>query len=129
MKKLIHLFQLACALSVLALAAGCKTTQNTENLLSQAGFKTLTATAPEQKARLHSLRAGHLSVVQRAGKTYYIFPDVTRNLLYVGRQDEYENYENLRWLQSHSGERAATPTEIVSDLNWDPWIGWMELWP
>jgi hypothetical protein len=129
MKKLITLFKLACACCLLAPAIGCKTTQNTESLLAQAGFKTLTATTPEQQAHLKSLRAGHVSVVQRAGKIYYVFPDVARNLLYVGRQDDYENYENLRWLQNHSGERHATPTDIASDLNWGVWGGWVELWP
>jgi len=129
MKNLITLLQLACAIGLLAPTLGCKTTQNTESLLAQAGFKTLTATTPEQQAHLKSLRAGHITIVQRAGRTYYVYPDVARNVLFVGRNDEYENYENLRWLQTHSGERHATPTDVASDLNWGIWIGWVELWP
>jgi len=96
--------------ALLALVPGCASTKQTEGLLSAAGFKTHPATTPQQQAHLKSLPAHKVSAVQKDGKTYYVFPDVARNVLYVGQSTEYEQYKKLR-RQQDLAEEQLNPAE------------------
>jgi hypothetical protein len=58
--------KLLTALALLAFAGGCATEQQqTENLLSAAGFKTVIASTPEQQEYLKTLKQGKLTAVKR----------------------------------------------------------------
>jgi hypothetical protein len=92
------------ALALLAFAVGCATTQQTENLLPAAGFKTVTASTPKQQQHLKTLKPGKITSVKRSGKTYFVFPDPAHNQLYVGGQAEYQKYQQLRLQQKLSNE-------------------------
>jgi len=74
-------------------------TQRTEDLLSQGGFKIVRANTPAQQARLRALPANRITMVQRDGKEYFVFPDVSQNVLYVGQKSELQNYQELRAAQ------------------------------
>ena len=91
--------------ALLAFVSGCATTKNTEELLSAAGFKAHPATTAQQQAHIKSLPAHKVSAVQKGGKTYYVFPDVARNVLYVGQSAEYEQYKKLRRQQELADEQ------------------------
>jgi hypothetical protein len=99
------------ALVLLSFAVGCATTQQTENLLSTAGFKTVPASTPKQQERLKTLTPGKITSAKRGGKTYYVFPDPARNQLYVGSQTEYQKYQQLRLQRKLSEEKIAAEME------------------
>ncbi len=84
----------ACAIAALY-SAGCATPKpnlHTEELLQSSGFRIITATTPAQKAQLQTLRPGKLTVVQRNGKTWYVYPDAARQQIYVGNADQYQAF-------------------------------------
>jgi hypothetical protein len=117
---------LSLALGLLALAVaamGCSTTKQTENMLSAAGFKVMPATTPEQKAHLATLPANKVTMVMREGKTYFVFPDAKQQVLYVGQQPQYNEYQRLR-LQKQMAEEQAQAAELNSESAWGVWGGW-----
>ncbi len=72
-----------CAITLLAVAASCASTQSTENMLIAAGFKVVTPKTATQEEKLKALPPGKVTSVQRSGKTYYVFPDATNNQAYA----------------------------------------------
>ena len=95
MKPFLNPAKLSAVVALLILAAGCATTKHTENFLTAAGFKLVRATTPKQEQRLKSLPTEKISTVQRNGKTYYVFPDVSHNRIYLGTPNEYQNYRQM----------------------------------
>lgn len=70
-------------------------TPNAENLLLSAGFKAKVATTAKQRQELKTLPEGKVSPVSQNEKTFYIYPDATRNQIYVGNDGQYQAYQNL----------------------------------
>ena len=117
---------LALAAGVLALAVlglGCSTTKQTENMLSAAGFKMMPATTPEQQAHLKTLPPHKVTLVIRDGKTYFAYPDVKQQVLYVGQQAQYDAYQKLR-VQKQMAEEQAQAANMNSEAAWAPWGAW-----
>ena len=111
---------LACnifAATLIVLVAGCATTKQTEDLLSAAGFKPRPAATAKQEAQLKSLPAHTVSSVQKNGKTYFVYPDVARNVLYIGQPAEYEQYKKLREQQKWA-EEQVNPAEQMQVDSW-----------
>jgi hypothetical protein len=113
------------AAALLALTAGCASTRQTEDLLSAAGFKSVPATTPEQQAHLKTLPARKVTVVERNGKTYFVYPDVKQNMLYVGQQAQYQQYQKLReqYQMALEQENAAEMRANEGWGMWGPWAG------
>lgn len=113
------------AAALLALAVGCATNRTTENRLAAAGFKCVPADTPERLAHLKTLPAHKVSAVERDGQTYFIYPDVKNNLLYVGQQAQYQQYLTLREQEKLALERAeAANINVESGWGmWGPWAG------
>jgi len=107
----------------LALGGGCSTTKQTENMLSAAGFKIMPAATPEQQAHLKSLPPHKVTMVQREGKTYFVFPDQKQQVIYVGQQAQYDAYQKLR-LQNQLAEEQMNAAELNSESAWGVWGGW-----
>jgi N-methylhydantoinase A/oxoprolinase/acetone carboxylase beta subunit len=107
--------------SLLALAVGCATTMRTEDLLSAAGFKIVPATTPELQARLKTIPAHKVTMVQRDGKEYFVYPDVTQNVLYVGQNAQYQRYQQLRE-QNQLAQEQLHAAELNAD--WGAWGSW-----
>ena len=105
--------------ALLALAIGCTTTKERENMLSAAGFKMVPANTPEREAHLKSLPADKITPVQREGTTYYTFPDPKNNVLYVGREQQYQEYRKLRYQKQLADEQLET-----AQMNEDAWGAW-----
>jgi hypothetical protein len=91
----------------LVLAVGCSTTKSTENLLSAAGFKMMPADTPEKVAHLNSLPSGKITRVQRNGMLYFTYPDAKNRMLYVGHQEQYQEYQRLRLQQQLTEEQLS----------------------
>jgi hypothetical protein len=119
-------------LALLALAAGCASTQNKEDMLVAAGFKVITPSTPEQTVKLKTLANHKVSQVQKNGKTYYVFPDAAHNQAYVGNPSQYQAYQQLRLERQEAKEnleaaimnKDAVEMNQESEMNWGGWNGW-----
>ena len=112
-----------------ALLIGCATTQsstqNRENMLVAAGFKIITPKTAAQQQKLQNLPPGKVTMIQKAGKTYYIFPDPAHNQAYVGGPKQYRHYQELRASNKLATENMET-AEMYQDsaMQWSLWGGW-----
>jgi hypothetical protein len=113
----------ALALAVaFAVVGGCSTTQQTENLLSAAGFRAIPATTPQQQAHLKTLPAHKVTLVVRDGQTTYVYPDVPHQVLYVGQDAQYQEYQRLR-LQKQMAQDQVQVAEMNTEPGWGVWGG------
>src|SRR6266480_4948156 len=111
-----------------ALLFGCATTastQNRENMLVASGFKMITPKTTAQQQKLQNLPPGKVTMIQKGGKTYYVFPDPAHNRAYVGRPREYQAYQQLRATNKLVAENLET-AEMYQDaeMQWSLWGGW-----
>jgi hypothetical protein len=111
-----------------ALFVGCATTastQNRENMLVASGFKVITPQTTAQKQKLQNLPPGKVTMIQKGGKTYYIFPDPAQNQAYVGGPKQYRHYHELRTTNKLAQENLET-AEVYQDsaMEWSLWGGW-----
>ena len=133
MKQIRVSLMMISAIALLALTVGCATTQtstqNRESMLVASGFKTVTPKTPAQQQKLQKLPPGKVTMIQKAKKTYYIFPDPARNLAYVGGPNEYQAYQQLRAANKLAKENLET-AEMYQDaeMNWGAWGGWVAGW-
>ncbi|HAB19821.1 MAG TPA: hypothetical protein PLX89_13935 [Verrucomicrobiota bacterium] len=106
------------------LAASCSTTKQTENLLSAAGFKVVPATTPQQQAHLKTLPPDKVTMVPRDGSVYYVYPDPAQQVLYVGQEAQYQEYQRLR-LQNQLAEEKVEAAQMNSEASWGAWGPWV----
>ncbi len=126
MKQILISFKTLCAITLLAVAAGCASTQSTENMLVAAGFKVIAPKTATQEEKLKALPPDKVSMVQKSGKTYYVFPDATNNQAYVGGPKQYQAYRQLRLQKQMADEKveAAEMNLEASEMDWGGWGGW-----
>jgi len=90
----------ATATAAALFAAGCATPAAAprvdEARLLDLGFKVLVAQTTVQQQWVQSLTPGQIRAVQRDGKKFFIYPDATRNQIYVGGPREYDAYQQLQ---------------------------------
>ncbi len=67
-----------------------------EELLTTCGFKAIPATTAQQVQQMQMLPPDRISVVNRNGNRYYVFPDPAKKVLYVGHDAQYQAYSNQR---------------------------------
>jgi hypothetical protein len=112
---------------------GCSTTQtstqNRESMLVASGFKVITPKTAKQQQKLQTLPPGKVTMIQKTGKTYYIFPDPAQNQAYVGGPKEYQAYQQLRAANQLARENLET-AEMYQDaeMQWGLWGGWGRGW-
>src|SRR5881275_3574102 len=117
MKQIRVSFNMIGVIALLALAAGCTTTsstQNKESMLVASGFKVITPKTAAQQQKLQQLPPGHVAMINRQGKTYYIFPDAAHNQAYVGGPHENQAYKQLRAANNIAQENLET-AEMYQD--------------
>jgi len=127
MKHIFTGFNLIGAFTLLVLALGCTSmqTQNKENLLIAAGFKVIVPSTAAQKQKLQALPAGKVTLVQKDGKTYYVFPDAANNQAYVGGPTQYQAYKQLRLANKLANENLeAAEMNQDASMDWGSWGGW-----
>ena len=122
-------FMMISVTALLALLAGCTTTQtdvqDKRNMLIAAGFKTITPKTAEQQQRLQKLQVGTVATVQKNGKTYYIVADPPQNLVYVGGPKQYQAYQQLRIQKQLAQENLETAAMYQdASMDWGGWGGW-----
>jgi len=130
MKNLPNLIKAFSVLSLLVFAAGCQSnTQFKASELTSSGFKTISATSPAQQAKLKGLSTTKVTQVQRSGKTYYVFPDLKNNILYVGQQPQYMAYKQLKAAkQQEINFQMDSQNAFISNdamlTSWNDWGSW-----
>ena len=84
------------AIALVGITPGCATkpAYSTASLLASSGFKVIPATTPDQQRQMKTLPSGKVSKVVRNGTTYYVYPDHTQNVLYVGKKEQYQTFQN-----------------------------------
>ena len=130
MKQKRVLFTMISLTALLALIAGCSTTQTASiedkrTMLVAAGFKTISPKTPEQQQKLQKLQTGQVAQIQKNGKTYYVVADPSQNVVYVGGPTQYQNYQQLRAQKQLADENLET-AEMYQDaaMDWGRWGGW-----
>ena len=127
MKHLFNGLNLIGACALLALVAGCagNQVQNKENLLIAAGFKVIVPKTPAQQQKLQALPVDKVSLVQKGGKTYYVFPDAANNQAYVGGPQQYQSYKQLRLENKLANDNLeAAEMNQEASMNFGAWGGW-----
>jgi hypothetical protein len=129
MKLWRRIFHCSIGAACTALLIGCATTQsstqNRESMLVASGFKVITPKTAAHQQKLQNLPPGKVTIIQKGGKTYYIFPDPAHNRAYVGRPREYQAYQQLRATNKLVKENLET-AEMYQDaeMQWSLWGGW-----
>ena len=87
---------LTAAVSTL-FVAGCAEmgSGNTTSLLSAAGFRLRTPQTPKQQQMYAALPSYKVERATVQGHTFYVYKDEKAGVAYVGREQEYQNYQQL----------------------------------
>lgn len=120
------------------LLTGCSTishdikessTRASEEQLRASGFKIMIADNQERQEMLNGLPPETITRIPRPDNTYYIYPDPDVCMcLYVGRETEFQNLQQLR--ASAQQSRQATVAHEVDEnqrAGWSPagpWGNW-----
>jgi hypothetical protein len=114
-----------CLSLLLSCATTQTSTQNRESMLAASGFKVITPKTAAQKQKLQNLPPGKVTMIQKKGKNYYIFPDPAHNQAYVGGPKQYRHYQQLRADNKLANENLET-AEMYQDaeMQWSLWGGW-----
>jgi hypothetical protein len=112
------IFAAATALCV----AGCAEmgSANTTSLLSAAGFRQRTPQTPKQQQIYAALPPYQVERATVPGKgVFYVYKDEQAGLAYVGREQEYQRYQQLAIQQQIAQERyAAAEMERAAAWQW-----------
>src|SRR6478736_5815014 len=132
MKRIRTSINTISVVALLALTVGCSTTsstQNKESMLVASGFKVITPKTAAQQQKLQQLPPGHVAMINKNGRTYYIFPDAAHNQAYVGGPHEYQAYQQLRAANNIANEQLET-AQMYQDaaMQWGAWGGWGMGW-
>ena len=68
---------------------------NTTALLSAAGFHAITPQTPKQQQMYAALPPYQVEHATMKGRAFYIYKDEKAGVAYVGREQEYQNYQQL----------------------------------
>src|SRR4029077_9520838 len=132
MKQIRTSFNTIGVIALLALTVGCSTTsstQNKESMLVASGFKVITPKTAAQQQKLQQVPSGHVVMVNRNGRTYYIFPDAAHNQAYVGGPQEYQAYQQMVAANHLANEQLET-AQMYQDtaMQWGACGGWGMGW-
>src|SRR4029434_5489219 len=132
MKQIRTSFNMVSIIALLALTAWLNTTsstQNKESMLVASGFKVITPKTAAQQQKLQQLPPGHVAMVNKNGRTYYVFPDAAHNQAYVGGPKEYQAYQQLRVANNIAQENVETAQMYHTEtMNWVPRVGGRVAW-
>ena len=133
MKPIRYLFLTSIAAACAAFLVSCSTTQtstqNKESMLVASGFKTIIPKTAAQQQKLQNLPPGKVTMIQKKGKTYYIFPDPANNRAYVGGPRQYQAYQQLR-AENKLTKEDLESAEMYQDseMQWSLWGGGEGVW-
>jgi hypothetical protein len=104
MKWIFTALSIVGALALLSLNLGCTGVEDTEDLLSQAGF-TIGIMTDAQRQQLKPYK---VTVAKENGETSYFYADPAYNHTYVGNEPQYQRFLQLQ-KQLWAARNAYTP--------------------
>ena len=117
---------LTLAAATALLLAGCAGvgSGNTTSLLSAAGFRVLTPQTPKQQQIYAALPPYQVERATVPGKgVFYVYKDEKAGLAYVGREQEYQRYQQLA-IQQQIAQDYYMAVEMNRAAAW----GWYGAW-
>ena len=119
--NVILLFAAAAAALFIAGCAGMGSA-NTTALLSAAGFRSGTPRTPQQQQIFAALPPYRVERATVEGKgVFYVYKDEKAGLAYVGREQEYQRYQQLA-IQQQIAQNYYTAAEMDRAAAWQ-WYG------
>lgn len=96
-------------------------TKDTEQLLTEAGFKMKLADTPAKMAHLRTLSQNKIMAHQKDGSVYYIYADAANcQCFYWGKEQSYRNFLLLQEQQNIANEeRMEAEMNEQEYLDWD----------
>ena len=114
------------------LLAGCAGmgSSNTESLLSAAGFRVKTPQTPKQQQIYAAVPPYQVQRATVPGKgVFYVYKDEKAGVAYVGREPEYQRYQQLAIQQQIAQNQiAAAEMEQQAALDWYGGFGFRGFW-
>ena len=97
---------------------------NTISLLSAAGFRARTPETPKQQQLYAALPPYHVERATVKGKgAFYVYKDEKAGVAYVGREQEYQRYQQLA-IQQQIAQDQYMAAQMQADAAW----GWYGAW-
>jgi hypothetical protein len=99
--------------------------ENTERLLSAAGFQPNPANTASRRDSLASLAPYEVQRKLRGDEFYYVYADPEQNLVFIGDQKAYGKYQELLIQQEISNENmTAAQLNMSAAQQWNDWAFW-----
>ena len=113
------------------LLAGCAGmgSANTTSLLTAAGFRARTPQTPKQQQMYAALPPYQVQRATVKGQVFYVYKDEKAGLAYVGREQEYQRYQQLAIQQQIAQNQImAAEMEQQAALDWYGGFGFRRIW-
>jgi hypothetical protein len=126
-----HIVIVIATLAGTILFAGCAGmgSSNTESLLTAAGFRARTPQTPKQQQIYAALPPYQVQRATVNGKVFYVYKDEKAGVAYVGREQEYQRYQQLAIQQQIAQNQiAAAEMEQQAALDWYGGFGFRRIW-
>jgi hypothetical protein len=118
------IFILAVAAATL-FVAGCAEmgSGNTTSLLTAAGFRARTPQTPKQQQMYAALPPYKVERATVKGRTFYVYKDEKAGVAYIGREQEYQRYQQLAIQQ-----QIAQNYYMAAEMDRAAAFGWYGAW-
>lgn len=109
--------------AVLVFVTGCAS-QSKVTLLTAAGFRTVVPSTPAQIAQLKTMPQRKVIPVVKKGKTSFLYADAASNVLLIGNQKQYTQFQQYNLQYKIQQDKEATAA-LNADANaeWEAWGG------
>jgi len=102
---------------------------NAESLLTAAGFRVRTPETPKQKQIYATLPAYKVERATVNGKVFYVYKDEKKGVAYIGREAEYQRYQQLAVQQQIAQQQyMAAELDRQAALNFYGGFGVTRMW-
>jgi hypothetical protein len=120
---------LAAATTLFVTGCASMTSANTESLLSAAGFRVRTPQTPKQQQIYTALPPYQVQRATVKGQVFYVYKDEKAGVAYVGREQEYQRYQQLAIQQQIAQNQImAAEMEQQAALDWYGGFGFRRFW-
>ena len=125
----IVIFIATLAGTIVLVGCASMTSSNTESLLSAAGFRVRTPQTPKQQQIYAALPPYQVERATVKGHVFYVYKDEKAGVAYVGREQEYQRYQQLAIQQQIAQNQImAAEMEQQAALDWYGGFGFRRVW-
>jgi hypothetical protein len=130
-RRTLHIVIFLSTLAGAILLTGCAsmTSANTESLLTAAGFRARTPQTPKQQQIYAALPPYKVERATVKSKVFYVYKDEKAGVAYIGREAEYQRYQQLAIQQQIAQNQImAAEMEQQAALDWYGGFGFRRIW-